>query len=136
MGNVVSQVINIKNIGMSYTKKDSERRTVKINLRLTPLENQQLLQAFKASGHKKQSHYMREQLLGESKGVDKKLHHKAVIAIGEFSNVLNKVGVNFNQLVHAVHKYKVINFTERDNRIMVALEYVIKKAQEKLNKIE
>ena len=27
-------------------------------------------------------------------------------------------------------------FTERDNRIMVALEYIIKKAQEKLNKIE
>lgn len=121
---------------MSYTKTDSDRRTVKINLRLTPIEHRKLLQAFEQSGHKKQSNYMREQLLTESRGVDKSLHYKAVLAIGEFSNVLNKVGVNFNQLVHSVHKYKVINFTERDNRVMVALEYVIKKAQEKLDKIE
>lgn len=133
---MVSQVTNIKNIQMSYTRTDSERRTVKINMRLTPIEHQKMLQAFKKSGHKKQSNYMREQLLAEGRVVDKRLHYKAVLAIGEFSNVLNKVGVNFNQLVYAVHKYKVINFTERDNRIMVALEYVINKAQEKLNKIE
>jgi len=121
---------------MSYTKVDSDRRTVKINLRLTPVEHQKMLAAFNQSGHKKQSNYMREKLLSEGRGVDKSLHYKAVLAVGEFSNVLNKVGVNFNQLVYAVHKYKLVNFTERDNRIMVALEYVIKKAQEKLNKIE
>ncbi len=121
---------------MSYTRTDSNRRTVKINLRLTPVEHQKMLAAFNQSGHKRQSNFMREKLLGEGRVVDKKQHYEAVMAVGKFSNILNKVGVNFNQLVYAVHKYKVIKFTERDNRIMVALEYILKKVEEQLNKIE
>ena len=121
---------------MSYTKTDSDRRTVKINMRLTPVEHEKMLRGFRQSGHHNQSNYMREQLLAEGRIVDKKQHYEAVIAVGKFSNILNKVGVNFNQLVYAVHKYKVINFTERDNRIMVALEYILKKVEEQLKKVE
>jgi len=80
--------------------------------------------------------FIREKLFKRDISASHILEQKAWVAAGELSETVNKIGVNYNQLVHAVNSYKQINFDEQDKKVMLITGQLLGKLLKRLNNVE
>lgn len=105
-------------------------RVFRINSRLTEQENKAYLKAFKASGFKKKSSFIRTQLLsknGITYLINQKNIQKIILETAKLRTDLIKVGTNFNQLMTAINTFKKVQISDKDFQ---TIEYIDVKLDE------
>ncbi len=121
---------------MRPKKKDSEKRSERIDVRFTKAEYSELMEEMSKTTNRTKGDFIREKLFKRDISASHILEQKAWVAAGELSETVNKIGVNYNQLVHAVNSYKHINFDEHDKKVMLITGQLLGKLLKRLNNVE
>ena len=121
---------------MRPKKKESEKRRRRIDVRFTDAEYEELMEEMSKTTNRTKGDFIREKLFKRDISASHILEQKAWVAAGELSETVNKIGVNYNQLVHAVNSYKQINFDEQDKKVMLITGQLLGKLLKRLNNVE
>jgi len=121
---------------MRPKKKESEKRRNRIDVRFTDGEYELLMDEMSKTTNRTKGDFIREKLFKRDISARHILEQKAFVAAGELSETVNKIGVNYNQLVHAVNTYKHINFNEEDRKVMLITGQLIGKLLKRLDTAE
>jgi len=121
---------------MRPKKKESEKRRKRIDVRFTDAEYEELMEEMSKTTNRTKGDFIREKLFKRDTSASHILEQKAWVAAGELSETVNKIGVNYNQLVHAVNSYKQINFDEQDKKVMLITGQLLGKLLKRLNNVE
>ncbi len=121
---------------MRPKKKESEKRRKRIDVRFTDAEYEELMEEMSKTTNRTKGDFIREKLFKRDISASHILEQKAWVAAGELSETVNKIGVNYNQLVHAVNSYKQINFDEQDKKVMLITGQLLGKLLKRLNNVE
>ena len=121
---------------MRPKKKESEKRRKRIDVRFTDEEYDLLMDEMSKTTNRTKGDFIREKLFKREISASHILEQKAFVAAGELSETVNKIGVNYNQLVHAVNTYKHINFNEEDRKVMLITGQLIGRLLKRLDNAE
>ena len=121
---------------MRPKKKESEKRRKRIDVRFTDEEYDLLMDEMSKTTNRTKGDFIREKLFKRDISASHILEQKAFVAAGELSETVNKIGVNYNQLVHAVNTYKHINFNEEDRKVMLITGQLIGRLLKRLDNAE
>ena len=121
---------------MRPKKKESEKRRKRIDVRFTDGEYDLLMDEMSKTTNRTKGDFIREKLFKRDISASHILEQKAFVAAGELSETVNKIGVNYNQLVHAVNTYKHINFNEEDRKVMLITGQLIGRLLKRLDNAE
>mgnify|MGYP000159172952 CR=1 FL=1 len=121
---------------MRPKKKESEKRRNRIDVRFTDEEYGLLMAEMSKTTNRTKGDFIREKLFKRDISASHILEQKAFVAAGELSETVNKIGVNYNQLVHAVNTYKHINFNEEDRKVMLITGQLIGRLLKRLDNAE
>ena len=121
---------------MRPKKKESEKRRKRIDVRFTDEEYDLLMEEMEKTTNRTKGDFIREKLFKRDISASHILEQKAFVAAGELSESVNKIGVNYNQLVHAVNTYKHINFNEEDRKVMLITGQLIGRLLKRLDNAE
>lgn len=86
-------------------------RTKKIDIRLTPREYFSIEEEFNISPYIYRSTFIRAKLFERRIGEIEQRKHQAFLEAAKLFTELNRLGNNFNQVVHAINTYKVVELT-------------------------
>ena len=121
---------------MRPKKKDSEKRRNRIDVRFTDGEYASLMEEMNKTTNRTKGDFIREKLFKRDISEGHILEQKAWVAAGELSEIVNKIGVNYNQIAHGINKYQHIHFTEQDRQVMLATGKILKKLLARVNNVE
>ena len=121
---------------MRPKKAASEKRIKRIDIRFTEAEYSSLMEEMSNTTNRTKGDFIREKLFKRNISEAHIREQEAYIAAGRLSDSVQKIGVNYNQLVHGVNKYQHINFTEHDRKVMLATGQLLKLLYNKLGNVE
>ena len=121
---------------MRPKKKESEKRRNRIDVRFTDEEYGLLMAEMSKTTNRTKGDFIREKLFKRDISELHILEQKAFIAAGELSELVQRIGVNHNQLVKGVNTYKHINFNEHDRKVLLATGQILKKLLDRLSNVE
>lgn len=110
-------------------KKEVEKRTKKIDIRFTEAEYKTLMEAFKASPYHKKSSFLRAKIFSKKISESHQKRHEAFISAGKLATEINKIGTNFNQLVHGINTFKTVELTRNQIIVIQNLGYKLAEIQ-------
>ena len=110
-------------------KRGHEKRTKKIDIRFTEAEYLSLMKAFDASPYGKKSTFLRAKLFSKKISQSHQKRHQAFISAGKLSTEINKIGRNFNQLVHGINTFKTVELTTEQVQVIRNLGYKLAELQ-------
>jgi len=121
---------------MRPRKKETEKRRNRIDVRFTDEEYSKLMTEMGKTTNRTKGEFIREKLFKRDISELHILEQKAFVAAGELSELVQKIGVNHNQLVKGVNTYKQINFNEHDRKVLLATGQILKKLLDRLGNVK
>ena len=121
---------------MRPRKKESEKRTERIDVRFTKSEYASLMEEMSKTTNRTKGDFVREKLFKRNISDAHIREQEAWIAAGKLSDSVQKIGVNYNQIAHGINKYQHINFTEHDRKVLLATGQLLKLLYKKLGDVE
>jgi Arc/MetJ-type ribon-helix-helix transcriptional regulator len=97
---------------------DTEKRTVKLIIRLTMEEKRRLQNLTKQGKYACMSDYMRNKIFDLSKRKTLLLDNEAVEQLKSLDYELNKIGVNLNQLSKRMNSFSGYNVGDNDRQML------------------
>ena len=98
-----------------------KNRSKKIDIRLTPREYQILEMEFQISPFMNKSQFIRAKIFEKQIGEIHQRKHTAFLEAAKIYTEINRLGNNFNQLVHAVNTFKTVELTPSKFKIIQEL---------------
>jgi len=117
-------------------EKSHEHYTKRLNFRLTEAEYERFEKDFKTSRFHKKSSFIRAKIFSKKISDQHEKRYKAFIEAGKLSTEINKIGANFNQLMHGINTYKVIDLKPMELQIIRHLGYKIEEMQRLFEDVE
>jgi len=121
---------------MRPRKKESEKRSERIDVRFTKAEYASLMEEMSRTTNRTKGDFIREKLFKRDISELHILEQKAFVAAGELSELVQRIGVNYNQIAHGINKYQHINFNEQDRKVMLSTGKILKELLGRLNNVE
>ncbi len=97
---------------------DTEKRTVKLIIRLTKAEKLRLQNLTKQGKYACMSDYMRNKIFDQSKRKVISLDDQAKEQLKSLDYELNKIGVNLNQLSKRMNSFSGYNVGDKDRQLL------------------
>lgn len=97
---------------------DTEKRTVKLIIRLTKAEKLRLQNLTKQGKYACMSDYMRNKIFDQSKRKTLSLDNEAKDQLKSLDYELNKIGVNLNQLSKRMNSFSGYNVGDNDRQLL------------------
>ena len=86
----------------------NKNRIRKIDIRLTEMEYLLLEGEFQSAPFSTKSQFIRAKLFSKNISKQHQNRHQAFLAAAKMNTEINKIGNNFNQLVHGINTYKTV----------------------------
>ncbi len=103
---------------MRLKLSDTEKRTVKLIIRLTKAEKLRLQNLTKQGKYACMSDYMRNKIFDQSKRKVISLGDQAMEQLKSLDYELNKIGVNLNQLSKRMNSFSGYNIGDNDRQLL------------------
>ncbi len=97
---------------------DTDKRTVKLIIRLTKTEKLRLQNLTKQGKYACMSDYMRNKIFDQSKRKVISLDDQAKEQLKSLDYELNKIGVNLNQLSKRMNSFSCYNLGDKDRQLL------------------
>lgn len=95
-------------------KNKVKNRTIRVEIRMNPSEYQNLQHLLKRSQHNNMSSFIRSKIFSKKIDTDHKKRLEAYQNAGKLSDALNRIGNNFNQLIHGINTFKTVELKSKE----------------------
>ena len=116
--------------------KHLQNRTKRLNLRLTAEEYRAFEKAFTASRFHKKSDFIRAKIFSNKISDQHENRHKAFLAAANLYTAINKIGGNFNQLMHAINSFKEVHLKPQELQVIRHVGYKLEELQRFFEELE
>ena len=117
--------------------KEKEKRSIFFGaVRLTKTEFNLVETDYQKSPHISRSAYMRAKIFDKKISNAQQKKHQAFLQAAKLNTEINKIGNNFNQLVHGINTYKLVELKKNEVEVLQKLSQQLEKLQQIFDEID